>query len=247
MPGREASLIGIYRRRNAPAVRALVEAVRAEGWVTAWWALDEPEPSLAEQTVGAGAGPKLMLLNELVRRLDGDPGWLVVADDDVVFTRGGPVELVELCERGQLDLAQPARSDDNSRFEFNVAHPITRARRLSTVRLTTFVEVGPLFVVGPTRRDRFLPFPEQRGMGWGVELDWYERWRGGCRLGIVDAVQVAHTGEPGADYDFASEADRVHRELAERGFDGWKDVQRTLACWRPWRRRPPWIPGGAAG
>ena len=32
-------------------------------------------------------------------------------------------------------------------------------------------------------------------MGWGVELDWHELWKGGCVLGIVDDVRVAHVGD----------------------------------------------------
>ena len=116
---------------------------------------------------------RLSLLNELARHVP-DEGYVVVSDDDVVFTRGTLDALVVLCERARLDLAQPSRSDDNSRFEFNVAHAITRARRLSRVRLTTCVETGPLVVLGPRWRDRILPFPEERGMGWGVELDWHE-------------------------------------------------------------------------
>ena len=240
-----AGLIGVYRRRNAPCVAALVDVALQHGWPTAWWALDEVEPELEHVTVGVGRGMRLSLLNELARHAP-DEGYVVVSDDDVVFTRGTLDALVVLCERARLDLAQPSRSDDNSRFEFNVAHAITRARRLSRVRLTTFVETGPLVVVGPRWRDRILPFPEERGMGWGVELDWHELWKGGCVLGIVDDVRVAHVGEPGSDYDAGLEATRIHEELARRRYEGWKDVQRTVGVWRPWTRTPPWLGSGWA-
>ena len=154
--------------------------------------------------------------------------------------------LVVLCERGLLDLAQPARSDGNAKFAFNVAHAITRARKLSRVRLTTFVETGPLIVVGPRWRNRIFPLPEARGMGWGVELDWYELWKGGCVLGIVDAVRVAHLGEPGSEYDAREAAARVHEELAHRRYGDWKEVQRTIDVWRPWAKHAPWLRRGAA-
>jgi hypothetical protein len=239
------ALIGVYRRRNAEHVRRLVGVAANAGWSSAWWALDEQDHALAPQTVGVGSGPKLSLLNETLARSGLPRGWLIVSDDDVVFTRGDLVALVSVCEQGEFDLAQPARSDDNSTHEFNVAHRITRARRLSRARATTFVEIGPLFVVGPRWRDRILPFPESRGMGWGLELDWHRLYQAGCRLGIVDSVRVAHLGAPGADYEFDGEAERVHRELEERGFAGWEDVQRTLATWRPWRRKPPWSRVGA--
>lgn len=238
-----ASLIGVYRRQNAAYVATLVEVAVEHRWRTAWWALDGAEPSLAHVTVGEGPGMRLALLNELTAYVP-DEGYIVVSDDDVAFTQGSLPALVVLCDRARLDLAQPARSDGNLRFEFNVAHAITRPRRLSRVRLTTFVETGPLIVVGPRWRTRVLPFPESRGMGWGVELDWYELWKGGCRLGIVDAIRVAHHGEPGGEYDAGKEALRIHEELARRRYEGWKDVQRTVSVWRPWTRMPPWVEDG---
>ena len=238
-----ASLIGVYRRRNASYVAELVDMAVEQRWPTAWWALDAVEPELAHVTVGAGPGMRLSLLNELTRHVPAE-GYVVVSDDDVVFTRGGLTVLVVLCDRACLDLAQPARSDDNSRFEFNVAHAITRARSLSRVRLTTFVETGPLIVVGPRWRNRIFPFPEERGMGWGVELNWHELWKGGCLLGIVDDVRVAHVGDPGSEYDAGLEATRIHEELASRRYEGWKDVQRTVGVWRPWTKTPPWLRNG---
>ena len=83
-------------------------------------------------------------------------------------------------------------------------------------------------------------------MGWGVELDWHELWKGGCLLGIVDAVRVAHVGQPGSDYDAGGEAARIHEELARRRYEGWQDVQRTVSVWRPWAKTPPWLRNGAA-
>lgn len=236
----DAMIVGVYRRRNAHLVRAIVEPARAADWSAAWWALDEVDDRLADITVGVGPGVRLPLLNELVTRAAAETGWLVVSDDDVVFARGSIVQLVALCAEANLDLAQPARCDDNSRHEYNVAHPITRVQRFSRARTTTFVECGPLFVVGPRWRDRIVPFPEDRGMGWGVELDWNELHGQGCRLGIVDGVRIEHHGVPGAEYDFAQHVRCMHAELAERGLRGWADVQRTLEVWRPWHRLPPW-------
>ncbi len=84
-------------------------------------------------------------------------------------------------------------------------------------------------------------------MGWGLELEWHELYREGCALGIVDAIRVRHEGERGEDYDYRAEAHRVHAELAERGFDGWKDVQLTVGTWRPWQRAPAWAAGEGRG
>ena len=77
-------------------------------------------------------------------------------------------------------------------------------------------------------------------MGWGLELEWHELHRQGCALGIVDGVRVRHEGDRGEDYDYRSDAHRVHAELAARGFNGWPDVQLTLGTWRPWQRSPRW-------
>ncbi len=234
------SLIGVYRARNARFVREVSEPALERGWTVAWWALDEIVDDLSEVTVGSGPGARLPLLNEALRRSRSPEGWLVVADDDVVFDRGDVLALVSLCARAELDLAQPARSDAE------LDHGITAVRRLSIARRTSFVEIGPLFAVGPGWRDRIVPFPEERGMGWGLELEWHELHREGCKLGIVDAVRVRHMGDRGEGYDFRADAHRVHAELEERGFEGWSDLQLTLATWRPWQRSPGWMRARAA-
>ena len=107
------------------------------------------------------------------------------------------------------------------------------------------MEIGPLFVIGPRWRDRVLPFPEERGMGWGLELAWLDLFREGCELGIVDAVRVRHEGSRGEEYDDVDEIDRVHARLESLGYRGWSDVQVTLGTWRPWQRAPSW--GRGAG
>ncbi len=228
------SLIGVYRSRNAAYVRRLVEPSLAHGWAIAWWALDEVVDELAPWTVGSGGGARLVLLNEILRRRPAE-GWLVVSDDDVVFAQGDVVGLVSLCDRARLDLAQPARSDSGA------DHEITVGRRLSRARRTSFVEVGPLFVVGRRWRDCIVPFPEERGMGWGLELEWFALHRQGCRLGIVDQVRIRHEGTRGEAYDVEREISRIHEELVSRGFDGWHSVQQTFETWRPWQRHPRWV------
>ena len=229
------SLVGIYRARNAHFARNVSQPALARGWTVAWWALNDVVDDLAGVTVGSGPGSKFPLVNEILRRAGLSRGWLVVSDDDVVFDRGDVTGLVSLCARAGLDLGQPART------ETVLDHGITAARRLSVVRRTSFVEIGPVFVVGPDWWDRIVPFPVTSGMGWGLELDWPELHRRGCALGIVDAVRVRHEGDRGEEYDFRMEADRVHEELRARGFSGWDDVQRTMGTWRPWQRSPAWL------
>jgi hypothetical protein len=231
----DAAIVGVYRRRNAELVRRLVQPALDAGWRTAWWALDGTHPDLDDLTVGEGQGLKLPLLNETLRRSGELASWTVVSDDDLTFRSGTVVDLLRLCSRARFDLAQPARARGTQ-----LSHGITIAPRFSRARSTTFVESGPLFVVGPRCRGRILPLPDQRGMGWGVEIDWYELVAEGCRLGIVDSVPVEHVGELGVEYDATSEKQRLFEELAAKGHPEWAEMRETLATWRPWQRTPPW-------
>ena len=228
------TVIGVYRRRNVRYVRPLVEAALAAGWSTAWWALDEVSDALATHTVGCGPGEKLPLLNEIIERANVAEGWIVVADDDIVFARGSVVELVGVCARAGFALAQPALAVGGT-----FSHEITLSRTLSIARKTTFVEVGPLVVIAPWCRQRVLPFPAWRGMGWGVEFEWHELLEHGFSFGIVDVISVVHLGRIGDFYDSDRLKSAMKRELASRGTT-WRELQQTIATWRPWRMRPPW-------
>jgi hypothetical protein len=228
-----ALLVGVYRHGNAEHVRRLLEPALEHRWRTAWWALDETHEELRDVTVGQGPGAKLPLVNETLRRVGTTASWTVVSDDDLRFRRGDVVEFVDRCVRAQLDLAQPARVRGT-----HEGHAITAQRRRSRARTTTLIESGPLFAVGPRCRDRILPFPEERGMGWGIEIDWHDLLGEGCRLGIVDAALIEHLGV--REYDDTEMRRRLLEELKERGQPNWGEMRRTLQIWRPWQRKPPW-------
>jgi hypothetical protein len=161
---------------------------------------------------------------------------VVIADDDAVFVRGDLVSFVAVAEQAGLDLAQPAHV-----LWSNISHRITWMRPLSRARLTSFVEIGPIFAVAPAWRDRVLPFPDGVGMGWGLELQWIDLREEGCRLGIVDSTPVRHLTRFATAYAPEEEIERLTRQLEERGAPGWRGLRRTLATWRPWRPRPPWL------
>jgi hypothetical protein len=229
------AIVGIYRAANAPHVERLLAPALAAGWTAAWWALDETVPALSAHTVGEGPGEKLPLLQAAIERHGPPAAELVLSDDDIAFGRGDVTTFLDLAGRAGLGLAQPAHAPGSE-----VSHGITRVQRRSRVRLTTFVESGPLVAIAPGWVEQVTPLPVWRGMGWGIELEWIDLRRDGCRLGIVDAIPVTHLGKVSGGYDDTELRARVRAELAARDVDDWAPLQQTLATWRPWRRRPPW-------
>jgi hypothetical protein len=231
------ALLCVYRERNQDRVRALVEQARRLGHSVALWALDEKVPALAAFTVGVGAGLRMDLLNRLwqVAR-DDAPAQVVVADDDVSFAHGSLPQLLDAAAVCGFGLAQPAR-----RWDGDFSHEITLERALTLARQTTFVEIGPLFVVSGAWIPKVLPFPEGFGMGWGLELLWQELRGDGCRLGVVDCVTVDHPARAGGrEYDAGLEGERLRSMLRERRLESAAEGQRTLRSWHVWQARPPW-------
>lgn len=227
-------VLGIYRQKNAGQLHDLLAT--GGHLRVALWALDAVSPRLAHTTVGCGPGPKFDLLNRLLATAKPAPSEaVVIVDDDIKFVRGGLDEFVGISAAAGFDLAQPAHGRGS-----HLSHEITRRRALSIARLTTFVEIGPLFVCNPPRRELFLPFPEGAGMGWGLDLAWHDRHREGAVLGIVDRVVLRHDAPAGAEYDLEAHRARNRERLTARGLERMADVQAVLATWRPWQKRPPW-------
>jgi hypothetical protein len=232
-----ATVYAVYRRRNAGVLERLLAPALAAGWAARLWALDERDPALDGLTAGVGPGTKFELVNRLVGEAPPEPGArVVVADDDAQFVRGSLVSFVGKAASAGLGLAQPAHV-----LWSNISHRITWMRPLSAVRLTTFVEIGPIFAVAPAWRDRVLPFPDDVGMGWGLELQWMDLREDGCRLGIVDATPIRHLSPFATAYAPDEEIAKLTRLLEERGAPGWHGLRKTLATWRPWRSQAPWL------
>lgn len=228
----------VYRRKNVAVVGRLVEPALAAGWTVSLWALDEADPTLASVTVGTGRGTKFELVNRLLADTPPEEDdHVVVVDDDASFVRGDLVAFAHTAVAGGLDLSQPAHV-----LWSNISHRITWMRPLSRARLTTFVEIGPIFAVSPQWRDRVVPFPDDIGMGWGLELRWMDLREQGCRLGIVDSTPVRHRTRYATAYAPDEEIKRLKQLLEERGAPGWQGLRRTLSTWRPWRDQPPWLP-----
>jgi len=217
-PGVEAPPVvvyAVYRQRNAEVLSALLSSQTVEAHL---WALDNLAPSLGHWTRGQGPGGKFELINRLLQDHQAPDAHRVVADDDFAFTRGGLNRFVAYQAAFGFGLAQPAHSMD-SRHE----HHITKVRPRVTARETSFVEIGPVFSVAPGAPG-VLPFPEDAGMGWGLEATWATT--PGLRIGIIDAVTIKHLGPVGTAYDMTEAARGHDKRLAEAGVGHITDIMK---------------------
>lgn len=192
-------------------------------------ATGEPEPTLAAETVLTGlAGGKFENLNRLLALANIDYDWLIVADDDVELTPRFLDRFVALCERLELDIAQPAQT-----MRSHAAWRVTRRRAFSLARRTQYVEIGPVTAFARRAAAELTPFPELR-FGWGLDNHWGALARErGWRLGIVDALPVRHESRKVAStYTHADAIEEGRRFLAGRPYVRSEDAQRTLETYR---------------
>ena len=229
----------VYRQRHAGRLAALLASLAPLDADVRLWALDEPAAGLAAHTVGTGPGAKFDLVNAVLAARPLPAGVpVVVSDDDVTLGRGSLALLVERGAAAGFALWQAAHARGS-----HGAHAVTFRRRWSRARRTSFVEIGPVFVVAEVARARVLPFPDDVGMGWGLELDWWRLGRDGLALGVVDDVTVVHDEAPGVTYGQEAEWARLSARLREAGLTHIREAQQTLGTWRPWQRRAPWVAG----
>ncbi len=135
--------------------------------------------------------PKFALIDRLACDAQ-DFDWLLICDDDIETGPGFVDRLTELSERYDFAVAQPARTVDSF-----TDHPIVQVMPGLIARRTRFVEIGPLVYVRSDAMPLLLPFGPDSGMGWGLDLVWPVRLeRAGLRMGILDAVPLAHRLRP---------------------------------------------------
>jgi hypothetical protein len=153
-----------------------------------------------------------------------------VLDDDVELPRGFLDRFLFLCERFDLQLAQPAH-----RLNSHAAWPQTRRRAASVVRETHFVEIGPVTAFSSATFATLLPFPALR-MGWGLDAHWAAiAQEHGWRCGVTDAVAIRHRAAPAADaYSREAAIAEARAFLAERPYVSAQDARRTVTTHRRW-------------
>jgi GT2 family glycosyltransferase len=156
--------------------------------------------------------------------------WVLIVDDDIELPRGFLDRLLFLCERFDLQLAQPAH-----RLSSHAAWPVTRRRPGSVVRETAFVEIGPVTAFASATFDALLPFPELR-MGWGLDAHWAALAREhGWRCGVIDAVAIGHRAAPAASsYSYEAAVTEAREFLDQRPYVRAAESQRTLITHRHW-------------
>jgi GT2 family glycosyltransferase len=151
--------------------------------------------------------------------------WVLVMDDDIVLPPGFADGFLYLAERFGLRLAAPAH-----RMRSHAAWRLTRRRWGSVVRVTAFVEIGPLTALHRDTFGALLPFPAV-GMGWGLDAHW--SWLARERdwpIGIVDLFPIAHLLAPAASgYAREQAVTEARAFLAEHPYLPVRESQRTLA------------------
>jgi GT2 family glycosyltransferase len=176
----------------------------------------------------AGAG-KFENLNALLDGVDlASYDWALLLDDDVVLPRGFLGGLLFVAERFDLALAAPAH-----RLRSHAAWRLTRRRVGSIARETAFVEIGPVTALRRETFEALLPFPPV-GMGWGLDAhwSWLARERG-WRIGIVDALPIAHRDAAAASaYSREAAVAQARGFLADHPYLPVGESQRTLAVHR---------------
>jgi GT2 family glycosyltransferase len=218
-PRRRVLALCIARPENT----GMVDAIRAE--------LESSRHDVELHLSAAVGRGKFENLNRLLAEHPA-PGhdWLLVIDDDVELPRGFLDRFLFLSERFSLTLAQPAH-----RLDSHAAWAVTRRRAASSVRETSFVEIGPVTAFASAAFDRLLPFPDLR-MGWGLDLHWAAIARSeGWRCGVIDAVPIAHRLAPaGAGYGHDQAIEEARGFLSDRPYLSAAEAERTLTTHGRW-------------
>lgn len=225
--GQRVLVLSIYRPGSL-LTRAIPRLSSERHDVTlALGATRAPAPALADGTVLSDlTGGKFENLNRLLAtaepldRFD----WLVVCDDDVELAPRFLDRALALCERLDLDLAQPAQT-----MRSHAAWRVTRRRPFSLARRTGYVEIGPVTLFSRRAASELMPFPELR-FGWGLDHHWGALARErGWRLGILDSLPVRHeTQKVATTYTHAEAIEEARRFLAGRPYVTATEAQRTL-------------------
>ena len=231
------TMLCVYRAKNWQLVETLAHEAEQAHLTVHLWALDTIADRLAQWTRGSGAGSRTELLNQLWittnHRLS---DRVVVCDDDITFTRGGIQQLVNGSSYCGFQLAQPTHASGSY-----ASHSFTRCQTFTIARLTNWVDIGPMFIVNGSWVDKVLPFPENFGMGWGLDLLWQQSREEGCRFGILDAICIQHLKRTSLEYELSPEYQRLSKLLDQFNLRSISEAQKCFSSWMFWQSRPNWL------
>jgi hypothetical protein len=133
------------------------------------------------------AVPKFTLIDAMTRDA-GRFDWVLIIDDDVELPEDWLDRFLALAERYDFALCQPARTEDSY-----IDHGIVMRMPGLSARRTRFVEIGPVVAIRRDAMPLLMPFGDEAGMGWGLDLLWPGLLElAGLRMGIIDATPIAH-------------------------------------------------------
>lgn len=174
-------------------------------------ALKQTRHDVAVRVAPLGTRGKFQNINCALEGCDlSQVDWLVVVDDDVALPPRFLDGFLALAEAARLKLCQPAQ-----RFRSYATFEVTQRHWDSSVRETSFVEIGPLTAFHRDVFDIFLPFPDLR-WGWGIDAYWSKLASDrGVRIGIVDATSIEHLKPVAATYGIEEAMAEACRFLEE--------------------------------
>jgi hypothetical protein len=165
VPGREKELQSVVNSISASAVHHVTQSIAPMGQ----------------------RGKFDNINNILARHRLCDFDWILITDDDVALPSNFLDLFLYYCIKNKLKLAMPAH-----RFLSHKTFAITERNCASTVRLTNFVEIGPITIIHRDAFSSLIPFPSLR-YAWGLDVLWsavamQQNWT----IGIVDATPIRH-------------------------------------------------------
>lgn len=134
--------------------------------------------------------PKFKILNQLLENVNFEQyDYIIFSDDDIAIQDQFIDVYVDVIEKYELKLAQPARASHS----YNV-HSIVLENKSCIARETNFVEIGPIFSFHKSIFSYLLPFPHDAAMGFGLDYIWpVIANKHNFKIGIVDIVPVDHS------------------------------------------------------
>lgn len=204
--------------QTVPARRVLISGVeipeRKEDLHSVLERMSHSRHQVTTKTVPFVRGKgKFQNLNEGLRDLNLDQfDWMILVDDDVEFPEDFLDKFLYLSEASDLHLCMPAH-----RFRSNQTFRVTARHWGGMVRITHYVESGPITAFRKSMFQHVFPFPELQ-WSWGTDIAWGESARKmGYRIGIVDGTPIRHLRPVGGSYDVSLATEEAEAFLAREG------------------------------